>query len=279
MKKKIFPCLWFDGKAADAARYYCSIFDNSEITAESPIVVSFELSGHRFMALNGGPEFSPNPSISFFVICESVEEVDKYYESLVDGGSFLMPLDKYPWSPRYAWVQDKYGVNWQLMLGDVAKTGGKFIPALMYTGDQAGKAEQAINHYTSLFKDSGVLEISRYTKDDHDVKGTVKHGRFQLYGQTFVAMDSSFPHKFRFSKGISLVVECENQQEIDHFWNGLTKGGKESMCGWLKDQYGVSWQVVPAILGELMSDPDKAGRVAAAFMKMKKLEIEKLIKS
>jgi predicted 3-demethylubiquinone-9 3-methyltransferase (glyoxalase superfamily) len=85
---------------------------------------------------------------------------------------------------------------------------------------------------------------------------------FSFTDNHLFAMDSSFPHKFRFSEGISLVVECGNQREIDHFWNGLTKGGKESMCGWLKDQYGVSWQVVPAILGELMSDPDKAGRVA-----------------
>ena len=92
-----------------------------------------------------------------------------------------------------------------------------------------------------------------------------------------MAMDSFMQHDFNFNEGVSLVVECENQAQIDHFWSKLTEGGEESMCGWLKDKYGVSWQIVPSILGKLMSDPERSQRVIAAFMKMKKFDIETLM--
>jgi predicted 3-demethylubiquinone-9 3-methyltransferase (glyoxalase superfamily) len=137
MIKQIYPCLWFDGQAKAAADFYCSVFKNSRITSENPMVVVFELDGTKFMGLNGGPEFKFNESVSF-------------------------------------------------------------------------------------------------------------------------------------------VVNCDTQEEIDYYWNNLTKGGTESQCGWLKDKFGLSWQIVPTILGELMSDPEKSGRVVQAFMKMKKFDIEKL---
>ena len=154
----------------------------------------------------------------------------------------------------------------------------KIIPALMFTQAVAGKAEEAMQFYTSLFPGSSIKEISRYEKGEGDVEGTVKHGRFLLEGQLFVAMDSSMPHAFTFSEGVSISVNCDTQEEIDHYWNSLTaNGGQESMCGWLKDKYGVSWQIVPSMLGSLMSDPQKGQRVMQALMKMKKLEIDKLV--
>jgi len=137
MKNPIYPCLWFENQAKEAAEYYCSVFKNSKITAENPIVVNFEINGNKFMALNGGPQFN-------------------------------------------------------------------------------------------------------------------------------------------FTEAVSFVVSCDDQQEIDHYWDQLTKGGSESMCGWLKDKYGVSWQIIPAILPKLMSDPERSQRVVNAFMKMKKFNIRQL---
>ena len=137
MANQIYPCLWLDNKAKEAADYYCSIFKNSKITSENPVVVMFELNGKKFMALNGGP-------------------------------------------------------------------------------------------------------------------------------------------MFKFTEAVSFVVDCETQEEIDHYWNSLSKEGSEGQCGWLKDKYGVSWQIVPTILSKLMSDPEKSGRVMQAFLKMKKFDIEKL---
>jgi predicted 3-demethylubiquinone-9 3-methyltransferase (glyoxalase superfamily) len=137
MKNPIYPCLWFDGQAKAAAKFYCSVFKDSKITVDTPMVVNFELNGKKFMGLNGGPNFT-------------------------------------------------------------------------------------------------------------------------------------------FTEAVSFVVDCETQEEIDHYWSALAKGGEESMCGWLKDQFGVSWQIVPTALGSLMTDPSRAQRVMQVVLRSKKLNIEEL---
>lgn len=274
MNGKLYPCLWFDGKAKEAATYYSSIFENSKIISENPMVVFFELDGMQFMGLNGGPQFKINPSISFFVFADSAEDIDKKWNHLSADGSVMMPLNKYPWNEKYGWCQDKFGVNWQLMM--VPGSGQKIVPSLMFTQQQCGRAEEAINFYTSIFKNSEVQMISRYEKGEPDVEGYIKHARFTLNGQAFAAMESSGPHAFTFNEGISLVVPCDNQEEIDYFWNKLTEGGKELQCGWLKDKFGVSWQIVPAILGKLMSDPAKRERVMQVVMQSRKFNIDEL---
>ena len=277
MKNMIYPCLWFNGVAKKAAEFYCSVFNNSIITSDNGLAVIFESSGQKFMCLNGGPEFTFNPSVSFFVICETEEETDKTWKALSEGGTELMPLDKYDWSTRYGWIQDRFGISWQLSLGRMEEVGQKFSPFLLFTGKQAGKAEQAVHYYTSLFGNSAIAGILKYTKGENEVEGTVKHAQFKLGDYVFMATDSSFQHQFGFNEAISIVVECGTQKEIDYFWENLTLGGQESRCGWLKDKFGISWQIVPAILGELMSDPSKSERVAHAFMQMKKFEIDKLV--
>lgn len=277
MKNPIYPCLWFDGNAKAAAEFYCSVFANSKITVDTPMVVNFNLNGKKFMGLNGGPQFKFNPSVSFFAICETVKEVDSMWNKLLEGAMVMMPLDKYPWSERYGFLQDKFGVSWQVMMGNLETMGEKIIPTFMFTGSQAGKAELAMNFYATVFTDSKIKDINRYVAGEHDVEGTVKHARFHLGKENFAAMDSSFPHGFEFNEAISFVVECETQQEIDYYWSKLTEGGQEGKCGWLKDKFGVSWQIVPTILGKLMTDPTKSQRVVAAFMQMKKFDIEKLL--
>ncbi len=274
MQHQLYPCLWFDGKAKEAANFYTSVFDNSKILSENPVVVTFELEGMQFMGLNGGPMFKINPSISFFVHCETEEEIDKKWQQLSDGGNVLMALDKYPWNEKYGWCQDKYGVNWQLMLHDAVRQ--KIVPSFMFTQEQSGRAEEAINFYTSLFENSKIEFISRYEAGEGDVEGHIKHARFTLNGQVFAAMESSGPHQFTFNEGVSIVVPCDNQEEIDFYWNKLTEGGKESQCGWLKDKFGVSWQIVPAALGKLMSNPEKSKRVMDVVMKSIKFNISEL---
>lgn len=277
MTNQIYPCFWFDGQAKAAAEFYCSVFKNSSITAETPIVVTIELDGQKFMCLNGGPKFTINPSISLFAVCETENEINTAWEKLLDGGSVLMPLDKYDWSEKYGWVQDRFGVNWQLSMGKMQDAGQKFTPSLMFVGEQHGRAEEAINYYTSVFVNSGIIGILKYGANDLDKEGTVKHAQFHLNKYVMMAMDSSAPHKFQFNEAVSIVVNCVSQEEIDHYWNKLTDGGAESMCGWLKDRFGVSWQIVPSILGKLMSDPEKAPRVVQTFLKMKKFDIEKIV--
>jgi predicted 3-demethylubiquinone-9 3-methyltransferase (glyoxalase superfamily) len=140
------------------------------------------------------------------------------------------------------------------------------------------QAEEAAIFYTSIFKHSAIGKISRYGKEGFEIhkrpEGSAMVVTFRLNDMEFIALNGG--PLFRFNEAISIVVNCETQDEIDHFWDRLTEGGKESQCGWLKDKYGVSWQIVPTILGKLMSDPEKSGRVMKAFLQMKKFDIEKL---
>lgn len=277
MNNNIYPCLWFDGNAREAAAFYCSIFQNSKITADNPVVVTFELNGKKFMGLNGGPMFKINPSISLSVLCQSSDETNEIWNKLIDGGKALMPIDKYPWSERYGWLQDKFGMTWQVSV--VYKEGDKqkITPSLLFTSSQFGKAEEAIKLYTNVFKNSSVTVLFPYPEGDANA-GKVMFSEFKLNGYDLIAMDGPGVHDYTFNEGVSLVVDCETQEQIDHYWNKLTAdGGQESMCGWLKDKFGVSWQIVPGILGKLMSNPEKAPKVMQAFMQMKKFDIEALM--
>lgn len=277
MKKTIYPCLWFDGNAKASADFYCSIFKNSKIINNTPMVVLFEIEGKLIMGLNGGPMFKINPSISLFVTCETNEEIESIWNQLSKEGTIMMPLDQYPWSEKYGFVADKFGVCWQLMLGEIPPNGQKIMPCFLFVGEQYGKAQAAIKQYTSIFPNSKIQNLSIDESEDQQQKGSLKFGNFKLQNELFAAMDGFGKHQFQFNEGVSLVVECDTQDEIDNYWTKLTEGGSESQCGWLKDRFGVSWQIVPTILSELMSDPEKASRVVQAFMKMKKFNIETLL--
>lgn len=278
MKTLIHPCLWFNGQAKAAAQLYCSLFKNSSITADTPLVVKFELEGSEFMALNGGPEFKINPSISVFVLCESLEETNTLWQKLIEGGKALIPIDKYDWSERYGWLQDRFGLTWQISLNGDAPIQQKIRSCMLFTRERFGMAEKALNFYTSVFEHSSTDLLMHYPEGTEHA-GKVLYSEFKLNQQNLIAMDGPGVHDYTFNEGVSFVVECESQEEIDYYWEKLTEGGEESMCGWLKDQFGVSWQIVPAILGGLMSDPEKATKVMQAFLKMKKFDIETLLKA
>lgn len=274
-KEKITPCLWYNGNAEEAAALYCSVFSKAKITARSPFVVGLNVSGQSITLLNGGPKYQPNSTISLFYVCETAEEIDRIWKALVKGGKILMPLDNYPWSNKYGWISDAYGVSWQLSLGKFEDVGQRLTPCLMFTGKQCGRAEEALNYYSSLFKHSKTDGIMYEEKN----KNLVQHAQFALDGQKLMVMDSAKDHEFGFSEGVSLTIQCETQAEVDYYWNALTERGEESMCGWLKDRFGVSWQVVPTILNKIMSDPAKAGKAAKAFMAMRKLDIEQIVQA
>jgi predicted 3-demethylubiquinone-9 3-methyltransferase (glyoxalase superfamily) len=274
-KEKITPCLWYNGNAAEAADLYCSVFADAKIASRSPYVIEISVSGQKMTLLDGGPMYQPNPSISLFNICETENELTRSWDALTKEGSVLMPLDTYPWSKKYGWVTDKFGVSWQLSLGKLEDVGQKITPCLMFTGKQCGRAEEALEFYSSVFKISktdGILY-------EGENKKLVQHAQFALLGQKFMVMDSAEMHNFDFSEGVSLTIHCETQEEIDFYWEKLTESGKESMCGWLKDKFGVSWQVVPVILEKILSDPQKAGKAAKAFMAMRKLDIEQIVQA
>lgn len=293
--QKISPSLWFDKSAEEAMNFYSSTFSDAKIISierypekapaefmegmEGRVLTGiFELEGYRFMALDGGPIFTFNPSVSFIVNCKAKEKIDRLWAALSEGGETLMPLDKYPFSEWYGWIQDKYGVSWQLMLaGDSIEQ--KIIPSMMFVGDECGRAEEALNFYASIFGNSKVVNVIQYeTGSEPQKEGTVMFADFKLEGQLFAAMDSALDHDFTFNEAVSFYVECEDQAEVDYFWEVLSAVPEAEQCGWLKDKFGLSWQIVPKQLGEFLSDPDreKADRAMRAMLQMKKIDIAKL---
>ncbi|PKP11673.1 MAG: hypothetical protein CVU09_02235 [Bacteroidetes bacterium HGW-Bacteroidetes-4] len=279
MNPIIYPCLWFNGTAKEAAEFYCSAFSNSKVISENHLVVNIESAQQKFMLLNGGPHFKLNPSISFYVLCDNEEELDKAWNIFLHGGKILMPLDNYAWSQKYGWIQDRYGQSWQLALGKIEDVGQKFTPSLLFTGDQCGRAGESIEFYTSVFEDSKIRGILRFDKGEPESEGLIKHAQFNLGKNVFMAMESSLEHGFGFNEALSLVVECDTQDEIDYFWNKLSSVPEAEQCGWLKDKFGVSWQIIPNVLEQLMNNPQKAPKVVEAFMQMKKFDIQKLLQA
>lgn len=278
MTNQIYPAIWFDGQAKNAAEFYSSVFPDAKIVSENPTITIWELYGQTFMGINGGNMFTPNPSISFFVTCETNEEVDAIWNKLCEGAKIMMPLDKYDWSEYYGFLQDKYNVSWQIFKGSMSEVNQKIVPCFLFTDSKFGKAYQAVQFYTSVFSNSKIDGILFYDEHESPQKEIVKHSQFVLDSNVYMAMDGAGEHNFTFNEGISYVINCDTQQQIDYFWNTFTQnGGEEGRCGWCKDKFGVSWQVIPSILIELIADPEKGPKVMAAFMQMKKFDIQTLL--
>ena len=289
--QKITPHLWFDREALEAAGFYISVFKDSTQNSTTKLhgtpsgrvdIVSIDLMGQEFTLISAGPFFKFNPSVSFLVACREKSDVDMLWEKLSEGGSALMELGQYPFSERYGWVQDRYGLSWQIMFMGGYDIKQNITPTLMFTDKQWGKAEDAINFYASVFRDSEVGDILRYSKgEEPDRVRTIKHASFRLEGMEFAAMDSARIHDFAFNEAISFVVHCETQDEIDYYWERLSADPQAEQCGWLKDRYGVSWQIVPTILEQMLRDQDeeKVARVTRAFLEMKKFDIEALVRA
>jgi len=293
--QKITPFLWFDIQAEDAAKFYTSVFKNSKMgsvtkyneasakaSGKQPgsiMTASFEIDGYSFTAINGGPVFKINPSISLFYHSKDEKEINDLWKKLSDGGNVLMELNKYDWSKKYGWVEDRFGLSWQLMQidDDIEQ---KIIPSLLFTGKVFGRANEAINYYTSVFKNAKVDNIYKYGPEA--LPGNpeaLMYSDFTLEGNKFSAMDGAGEHNFQFNEAISFVVNCKDQNEVDYYWDNLSKGGDPNaqMCGWLKDKFGVSWQIVPDAFVEMMKDPKNSKKAMEAVLKMKKIIIKNLI--
>lgn len=286
--QKITPFLWFNTEAGEAATLYTTVFAGSKINTTTVLrntpsstteIISVELYGQDFTLMSAGPLFTVNPSVSFLVACATPAEVDELWKTLSPGGMPLMELGAYPFSEQYGWLQDRFGVSWQIMLMGQRPITQRIIPTLMFVGSVYGKAEEAIRLYASIFPDAHVGEIMRYGKDQApDREGTITHASFTLAGQQFAAMDSAYPHAFAFNEAISFVVHCTTQDEIDHYWGQLSADPGAEQCGWLKDKFGLSWQIVPAVLPGMLQDPDprKVARVTEVFLQMKKFDLAAL---
>ena len=294
--QKIIPHLWFDKQAVEAAEFYASVFPDSKVIHTSVLkdtpsgdcdVVSFQVWGVEFQAISAGPYFSINPSISFFVnfdpsrMKDAREKLDEVWSKLEEGGQVMMPLGEYPFCKHYGWIQDKFGVSWQLMLTDPnGQERPEIVPSLLFVQDQYGKAEEAMQFYLSVFADSekGTVAL-RGPSEAPEREGTVLYEDFRLADMWIAAMESGMKeHAFGFNEAVSFMVMCDNQQEIDHYWSALSAVPESEQCGWLKDKFGVSWQIVPTAMNKMMEEGDDAARqrVTESFLQMKKFDIATL---
>lgn len=300
--QKVVPHLWFDKEAGEAAEFYTAIFPESSITGDSTMtgspsgdgrMLTFELWNQKFWAVNAGPLFKINPSISFMVNFDPLffgesddpaaaarEKLDEVWNKLVEGGSVLMPIDQYPFSQRYGWVMDRFGVSWQLILTNPeGEPRPSILPSLMFVGDQCGNAEEAIRFYCSVFPDSRIGGIHHYPETPGpDKEGTVMFADFQLSDSWFAAMDSAQAHQFGFNEAVSLLINCEDQAEMDYFTQQMSAVPEAEQCGWIKDKFGVSWQISPIALEEMLirGSSGQIDRVSQALFPMKRIDLAAL---
>lgn len=289
--KAIIPHLWFDKEAIKAAEFYISLFQQSSIQSVTQIhdtpsgtadFVTLILKGQEFRFISAGPDFQLTPAISLRVHCSSKEEVLFLWENLKIDGSILMEVGEYPFSNQYGWLNDRYGVSWQITWTEDDASAGKIIPQLLFSGQQVGKAKEAIEFYTLLFENSQIDELVYYEEESNpNSPDMLQYALFTLNGQKFSAMDSNIDYGFEFNEAFSLMVQCDNQEEIDFLWKKLSAVPESEQCGWLKDHYTVSWQVTPTLLDELLKTEDevKKQRVTQAFLKMEKMDIKTLIEA
>jgi predicted 3-demethylubiquinone-9 3-methyltransferase (glyoxalase superfamily) len=292
--QKIVPHLWFDKNIAEAANFYASTLPNTQVvnrfnnpdTGED-VTAEIDIDGYRIALINGGPYATPTPAISFFLNFDPATSYDaesdlrRVWEALSHDGSVLMNLGEYPFSSLYGWVADRFGFNWQLMLTSADQAPRPFVvPSLMYCGPAQGKATEAVDGYIRLFDDSALGNRVTYdamgaaadknSPESVPQPSDVAYSDFQLAGQWFSAMDSGVAQPFTFTPGVSLMVLVKDQDELDRYWDALTSDPDKEQCGWLEDKYGISWQIAPENLSELLARPQGFDNM----LKMKKLIID-----
>lgn len=293
--------IWCDRNAEEAGRFYASVFPNTTSSVEStypheglldfqqefagkPLTVSVDLDGTRLVLINAGSEFAPNPSVSFTLNFDPLQfegdslaaraQLDALWAALSDGGKVMMPLQEYPFSARYGWVEDRFGVSWQMSLTDPSGDPRPFLmTSLLFSGPSQNRAADAVDRYLALFPDSELGMRVPYEEATGPASSqAVMFSDFRLGTQWFTAMDSGADEAFPFTCGMSIEVGCADQAEIDRIWDALSAVPEAEQCGWLVDPFGVNWQVVPENMAELMRRPD----AFAHMMPMKKIIIDEL---
>lgn len=287
--EKLVPHFWFDTEAEEAVNFYMSLFENSEMlvvqelegipSGENTVAYEFNLAGQHFAALNGGPSFKINPSISMTVLGDTKEDVQTLWDQLIEGGKALMPLQEYEFSEFYGWVEDKYGLSWQLISSEGMKYNQKIIPSLMFSGTVTGKARDAMTYYTNIFQNGKILDVHEYEKGQANIpEAEIAHATFEIMDMEMIAADNAEETDYEFNEGVSLMLLCVTQAEIDYYWDKLSAAPEAEQCGWLKDKFGVSWQIVPMNLSELLSTGTRKqiNAVTEDFLQMEKINLEKL---
>lgn len=286
---KIIPHLWYSNEAVEAAKWYTSFIENGKINwtytikdtpSKDAELVEFNLANLTIAAISAGDYFKLNESISFMLKCSTKEEVTRLYTILIDGGYELMPLGEYDFCRQYVWLSDKYGLNWQIMFDENQKSKHHIDICLLFDLQQNGKAYDALNDYKEIFENTDIKNISYYDGNQADKRAKINYGELVFPNFKIIAMDHGYGGNVTFNEAFSLMICCDTDDEIDNYWNKLSHFKESEQCGWIKDEFGISWQIVPSLLMDLYSSPDTENldKLNKAILSMKKIKVESIKK-
>lgn len=280
----IIPHLWYDTEAKEAVAFYVELFggkiDWTYTITDTPSgdsdLIQFQLGDMTLAAISAGPYFKLNESMSLMVNVASKDEVTRLYQALSEGGRILMPLGGYPFSPYYVWLEDRFGLSWQLSYAPDLNKPYQFDICLLFSQDQVGLAQPMLDYYKDKLPQASVGQISYYGEGEAPVEAAkLNYTELLVAGQKLIVMDHGYGGEASFNEAFSLMVYVDSQDELNFYYDLLSAVPEAEMCGWVKDQFGISWQIVPRILMEAYdtANPEQIKAVNAAVMTMKRLDI------
>lgn len=280
----IIPHLWYNTEAKEAVAFYVDLFggkiDWTYTITDTPSgdsdLIQFQLGDMTLAAISAGPYFKLNESMSLMVNVADKDEVTRLYQALSEGGHILMPLGEYPFSPYYVWLEDRFGLSWQLSYAPDLDKPYQFDICLLFSQDQVGLAQPMLNYYKDKLPQASVGQLSYYGEGEAAVEAAkLNYAELLVAGQKLIVMDHGYGGEASFNEAFSLMVYVDSQDELNFYYDLLSAVPEAEMCGWVKDQFGISWQIVPRILMEAYdtASPEQIKAVNAAVMTMKRLDI------
>lgn len=291
--QKIIPHLWFDKEALEAVQLYTSLFPDSHMDwihdlTDTPsgdaVLVQFQLANLTLAAISAGPYFKLNESTSLMVHFQNKDELNRIFEALSEAGRVLMPLGEYPFNSHYVWFEDRFGLSWQFFYSPENSRAVQLEICLLFSQKQVGQARSFLEKAQALFLNSQIGTVNHYQENEkQEAKALINYGELLLNQQRLVVMDHGFGGENSFNEAFSLMVYTDSQEETQRLYQQLSHVPESEQCGWVKDEFGISWQIVPRPLMEAYENlpKDRMKQVNDAILTMKRLnydEITELVK-
>lgn len=289
----IIPHLWFDREALEAAQIYTSLFPDSHMDwthdlTDTPsgdaVLVQFQLANLTLAAISAGPYFKLNESTSLMVHFQNKDELDRIFETLSEAGRVLMPLGEYPFNSYYVWFEDQFGLSWQFFYSPENSRAVQLEICLLFSQEQVGQARSFLEKAQAVFPNSQIGTVNHYQENEkQEAKALINYGELLLNQQRLVVMDHGFGGENSFNEAFSLMVYTDSQEETQRLYQQLSHVPESEQCGWVKDEFGISWQIVPRPLMDAYQilSKEEMKAVHDPILTMKRLnydEITELVK-
>lgn len=283
----IIPHLWYDTEAKEAVAFYVDLFggklDWTYTITDTPSgdsdLIQFQLGDMTLAAISAGPYFKLNESMSLMVNVANKDEVARLYQALSEGGRILMPLGEYPFSPYYVWLEDRFGLSWQLSYAPDLDKPYQFDICLLFSQEQVGLAQPMLDYYKDKLPQASVGQVSYYGEGEAAVEAAkLNYAELLVGGQKLIVMDHGYGGEASFNEAFSFMVYVDSQDELNFYYDLLSAVPEAEMCGWVKDQFGISWQIVPRILMEAYdtANPETVKAVNDAVLQMRRLDFDQI---